>query len=104
MSLHAADDTALHFQDFRAAAGPYRHPYRCARGELQGNAQWQRTGEFGEDSGEDCPRASVAVNPLCWRPGTALLQRPDVAAPHSSVLRAVWGLRTPSGAGDDPAG
>ena len=39
LPVHHADDSALHLQNFRPAAGPHRHPHRRAGGELQGNAQ-----------------------------------------------------------------
>ena len=38
VSLHAADHSALHVEDFGAASGSHRHPHRRACGELQRDA------------------------------------------------------------------
>src|SRR6266481_3177826 len=77
MSLPAAHDPALHFEDLGPAHGPDRYPCRCAGGELQGNALGQRARKFGADSGTRDPRTPNRVAAFCWKLSEDVQQCPD---------------------------
>ena len=100
MSLHAADDSALHVENFRTAARPHRHSHRRARGELQRNAQLRiRTGELSHNPRASDARPRVAAADDSWKlpNDQALLQRPNGPTPpiaHSAnsppIASACW--------------
>ena len=58
--LHAADDSALRVEGFRAAAGPHRHPYRSAGGAVSRAARRGGERRLGGDPRHACwQRASA---------------------------------------------
>jgi hypothetical protein len=103
MPLHAATDSAIRFEDFGSAAGPNRHSYRRARGQIQGTPWRGCDGGFG--GGSRASRASEKTPTREIRRGKArLCERADASETDTEILRDFGGGREASGDGGDAAG